>query len=219
MMRELGERRGIARCLTGLAWVAIDEGDFATGRALHVESLAIMRELGERRGIALAHAGLGHIANVEGDHRAARVHTEESLAIMRDLGDVRNIARSLVSLGWLAIDRQDHAGARGLLAESLAIARELGDAMVAADGLEIFAYLALAVGSMDRAARLQGAAEVLRETIGVPLSPSERAGYDVDVAAVRSAMGEPKFAAAWADGREMTVEQAVAYALEEQPSA
>ena len=118
-------------------------------------------------------------------------------------------------LTWdaVAIDQRDHDRARGLLAESLAIARELGDPRVVIDGLEISAYLAVAVGRMDRAARLQGAAEALRETIGVPLSPSERALYEVTMLpAVRAA---PGFAAAWAEGRVMSVEQAVAYALEE----
>jgi tetratricopeptide (TPR) repeat protein len=214
MMNELGDRRGIARCLTGLAWIAIDEGDFATARDLHAESLAIGRDLGDRRGIALGLAGLGRIAAVQGDWATARTSHEESLAIVRELGDMRNIARLLMHLGWVAVEQQDPAGAQERLAESLAIADELGDSLSLIDGLELSASLALALGRMDRAAQLRGAAEAYREVIGVPPRPTERASDDVDIAAIRAALGEPGFAAVWAEGRAMTLEQAVTYALE-----
>lgn len=215
IMRALGDKRGIARSLDGLAWVANDVGDFSTGHALHEESLAIAREVGDRRGIALALSGLGYVASVRRDHAEARTLAEESLAIMRALGDRREVARTLAHLGAVAVDQEDHARARGLLAESLAIARELGDPRVVIDGLETSAYLAVAVGRPDRAARLQGAAEALRDTIGVALSPSERALYEVTtLTAVRAAQGEHGIAAAWADGRAMSQKQAAAYALE-----
>lgn len=97
--------------------------------------------------------------------------------------------------------------------------RELGDARVVVDGLEISALLALTVGQMDRAARLLGAADALRETIGQPLSPSERAGVDVDVATVRTALGDDAFTAAWAVGRAMSLEEVIAYALEDPSSS
>jgi non-specific serine/threonine protein kinase len=214
ILRARGDRHGVARGLVGLAWIANDEGDFAMGRALHEESLSIMRELGDGRGIALALNGLGNFASVHSDHAAARACHEESLAIMRALGDRYGVSRALVGLAWVGIDQQDHAGARGVLAESLAIAHGLGYPRVVIDGLETFAYLAVAVDRMDRAARLQGAAEALRETIGVPLTTMERAQYDP--AAVRASL---ELAAAWEEGRAMSVEQAVAYALDEQPSA
>jgi predicted ATPase len=217
--RELGDQRGVARCLIGLGWIASNEGDYATGRALHEECLAIMREVGDRRGIAQALGGLGHVAYVQGDHTEARAYHEESLSIAREVGDQRSVARSLTNLGWLAIERRDHTGAREWLAEGLAISYELGDARQLIDGLETFVCLALALSDMEQAARLQGAAEAIRDTIGAPLSPSERTFYDVEVAAVRAALGEVTFAAAWGAGRAMTLEQAVAYALDAVGSA
>jgi tetratricopeptide (TPR) repeat protein len=218
-MRELGAKSGIARCLTGLAWIAIDEGDFATARGLHVESLEMGRELGDRRGIALGLAGLGRVATIQGDRTAARSYHEESLAIVRNLGDSRNIARSLMHLAWLAVDQQDLAGARERLAEALAIADELGDVRSLIDGIELSAYLAMALDRMGRAARLRGAAEARREASSVPLSSTERATDEIDIATIRAALGELGFEAAWAEGRAMTLEQAVAYVLEEQPPA
>jgi DNA-binding NarL/FixJ family response regulator len=60
------------------------------------------------------------------------------------------------------------------------------------------------------AARLWGAAEGLRDVIGAPLPPVYHADYDRSVAAIRSSLGEKSFAAAWAEGRTMTPEQALA---------
>jgi hypothetical protein len=87
------------------------------------------------------------------------------------------------------------------------------------DGIELSAYLALALGTMGRAARLRGAAETRREASSVPLSPTEQATDEIDIATIRAALGEAAFEAAWAEGRAMTLEQAVAYALDEQPPA
>jgi hypothetical protein len=60
-----------------------------------------------------------------------------------------------------------------------------------------------------------GAAQVLREAIGIPLPPVERAEHERRVAAVRAALGEETFTAAWAVGRTLPLEQAIAEALAE----
>jgi hypothetical protein len=73
--------------------------------------------------------------------------------------------------------------------------------------------VAVAQAQSERAARLFGAAEALREAIGTPLPPADRAEHDRSVAAVRTALGEEAFAAAWAEGRALTLEHAVAFAL------
>ncbi len=54
------------------------------------------------------------------------------------------------------------------------------------------------------AARLWGAAEVLREMIGEPLSPVEQASYESAIKNAHRRLGERAFAAAWAQGRTMT---------------
>jgi DNA-binding NarL/FixJ family response regulator len=74
--------------------------------------------------------------------------------------------------------------------------------------LEGWADMVAAQGEPAWAARLWGAAEGLRETIGTPLPPVYRADYEHSVAAARTQLGEKTFAAAWAEGRAMTPEQA-----------
>jgi hypothetical protein len=77
----------------------------------------------------------------------------------------------------------------------------------------------VAQGQSERAARLFGALEAHRETVGAPPVAAERAEYHRSVAGARTALGEEAFAAAWAEGRAMTLEQATAYALDELANA
>jgi DNA-binding NarL/FixJ family response regulator len=68
-------------------------------------------------------------------------------------------------------------------------------------------------GQPERAARLYGAAEALREAIGIPLPPYHRPEYEREVAVTREALGEDRFAAAYAAGRALSIDEAVAEAL------
>jgi hypothetical protein len=119
-------------------------------------------------------------------------------------------------VGRVALRREEYGAARDLYEESLAICRELGNRLGCVVGLEGLAALAVALGQSERAARLFGAAEELREAMGFrPLWPSERAEHERPVTAVRTALGQEAFAAAWTEGRAMSLEDAIAYALAE----
>ena len=212
--RELGDKSGIAASLNNLGNVAADQGDYAAARVLYEESLTIRRELGNKSGIAASLNNLGNVAYNQGDYGGARVLLEESLAIARELEDKSGIAFSLNNLGNVAADQGDYGGARVLLEESLTIRRVLGAKAVIADDLKAFATLAAREVQEARGARLWGAAAALRETFGSPLPPAKHEKQERETTAVRETLGEDAFAAAWAEGRVMTMEQAIEYALE-----
>jgi hypothetical protein len=109
-------------------------------------------------------------------------------------------------MGIVALNRGDLVAARLLNAESLVIRRELVDRTGIADSLEGFAAVAWACEKPSTAARLWGAATHLREEIGAPLAPSERADYDRLVAAARAAAGPKAFDRAWQEGGALRVE-------------
>ena len=102
-----------------------------------------------------------------------------------------------------------------LYRESLTVQRELNAWEHIAESLEALAGVAQVWAEPGEAARLFGVAEALREAMGAPLPPSDRKEYDRDEAAVRTALGEEASATAWAEGRAMTLEQAIELALEE----
>jgi predicted ATPase/class 3 adenylate cyclase len=215
IFRESGDKAGISWSLLGLGSVALSQGDSGAARVLLEESLAIFRERGHKLGIAWSLTILGNVARNEGDAGAARALFEESLAIFREVWDKQGIAKSLCGLGIVVRDQGDLGAARVLIEESLVIFRELGDKEGIAYNLEGLAAVAVAQAQSERAACLFGAAEALREAMGAPLPPAHRAAHDRSVAAVRAALREEAFTAAWAAGRAMPLAQAIEYALQE----
>jgi predicted ATPase/DNA-binding SARP family transcriptional activator len=213
--RELGDRQGIAQSLGNLGIVAHEQGDYDSARSLLEASLEIFREMGDRHGIAYCLINLGEAAWSQGDYASARSLQEESLEIGRELGNMMGVAQSLGNLGNVAWSQGDYASARSLQEESLDIKRQLGDRRGIASSLEAFAGLNGKAIKREKAARLWGAAERLREEIGSPLRPTDQEEQNGAAAAVRAAIGENAFAAAWAEGRIMTMEQAIEYALTE----
>jgi DNA-binding SARP family transcriptional activator len=123
----------------------------------------------------------------------------------------------LFLLGMIELKRGDLDRGAPLLEEGALIARELKGRLGGA-------YYGLGLGKVSalrgrpvRAARLWGAAEALREQMGMLLSQFDLAhsGYERDLATVVSALDEASFDAAWAEGRAMSPEQVFEYALDE----
>src|SRR5207249_753697 len=127
----------------------------------------------------------------------------------------RGIAWSVVNLAFVVQSQGDSGAARALFEESLAISQEHGYKPRIVENLEGLAAVAVAQGQAERAARLAGAAEGLREAMGAPLPPADRAEHERSVGAARTALGEAAFASAWAEGRTLSLEAAVAFALVE----
>jgi DNA-binding CsgD family transcriptional regulator len=86
-----------------------------------------------------------------------------------------------------------------------------------ASNLNVSAALAGAQEQAERSARLWGAAETLRERIGIVFSPFERSYFEPYISAAQGRLDEASWDAAWAEGRALTLEQAVEYALETRP--
>ncbi len=211
--RALGDRRGIAAALNLLGIAASEEADHEAARALYAESLAIRREMGDQRAIADSLNNLGVEAYYEGDYTTANTLHAESLAIRRELGDQAGVAHSLGNLADAARQQGDYGRATVLYAETLALFAELSDKPKSAFCLEGLAAVAGAQGQSARSVRLFGAAAALREALGAPLPPADRADYDTSVADLRTQLGEKAFVAAWVEGSAMNLEQAVAYGL------
>lgn len=134
---------------------------------------------------------------------AGELGVKPSAETTRLVQHIRNVAR---------LDG-DYLRSALLLGESLATSREPGDEEDIAMYLAGLAGIAGVEGQAERAARLFGAAQALYERIGRAVDPGDRTGYHRNLSAVRARHDETALAAAWAEGRAMTLEQAIAYAL------
>jgi len=213
LSRALGDHKGVAGTLNSMGIMAQRQRAYARATALFEESVAVQRAVGNTAGIAGALNNLGLIAQAQGQYARATALYEESLALKRATGHQGGIAISLGNLGVVALMQGDLAGAAMLFRESLALKREARDREGLATTLEEMGAIAHAWGQPERAARLLGAAARLRDAIGASQRSDVWPHYEATVAAVRRALGEAAFAAAWAEGRALSLEQAVAAAL------
>jgi non-specific serine/threonine protein kinase len=181
--------------------------------------LTLSREVGDVLGIAVSLGNLGYATLLQADWERSTSLLGESLTLFREVGDRLDIALTSAHLGFAAVSRGDHRRAAGLLEEGLALSHELGDKPSTATSLEGMARVAGIGSRAHRGARLWGAAHALREDIGAPLPSHERALHEPYVAAVRAELGEGVWEALWEEGRKMSLEVAVEYALSEREAA
>jgi predicted ATPase/class 3 adenylate cyclase len=209
--RALGDRQGLASSLSNLAIVHMRRGDYRAAEGMLMESLELRRSIGDEAGIVASLHNLGNTAYAQGDLITARGWYEEALDLARRHGDAHAAANILIDLGNVAAGEDRYGAARTLYLESLTQLRELGDRAYVAFVLEGLARVETGEGRAASAARLMGAAEALRETIGVPLPPPWDRDFRMAAEAVRVALGESSFAAEWAAGRAMSIGEAFSY--------
>jgi hypothetical protein len=154
------------------------------------------------------------MALLEGDLASARTYCDEAIEMHRS--DPERAAWEIYRIrSKIALAEGQRARSRGFLRQALTFSRKHVAKRTGAATLEGMAALEQAEGQGERAAQLLGAAAALREALGTPLRPIDMSEHETLRAALHEALGEDAFAAAFAAGRALNWEEAVAYALEE----
>jgi DNA-binding CsgD family transcriptional regulator/tetratricopeptide (TPR) repeat protein len=211
LYNELGMATGVYR----RAASADDEREaLERSRAYLERGLDLAREIGDTEQLGLILNNLGINAQNRGDLDLSAMYFAEARAVSQALGDKRVISLVTHGRGRLAYLQGDYPLAATLFRESLLLFHERDEAWGIALGLGKSAILAQLHHDSERAARLFGAAEALHERIGSPPSVSQRRDHEPVIPAVRAALGDDAFRAAWSAGRALSVDDAVALALE-----
>jgi predicted ATPase/DNA-binding XRE family transcriptional regulator/tetratricopeptide (TPR) repeat protein len=217
LARESKDDTMVAHALHGLSNAAMNQGKFEEVAALLEECLPLARSTGEYWLVAMALNNLAEIERLQGKIEQAEQKFKEGLEILAQIGDQYFTPILLDGLGTIAQYRRDYEGARVIHRQCLSLSRELDDRRIIALTLEKLAGVATGQGQGDRAARLLGAAEALREAIHVQVESIDRGDYDRIVAMTRASMEADRLSDAWAEGGAMDLEQAIEYALEDLP--
>jgi len=168
--RELGDDKGVAICLAGMANVTSDQGDQSAARALAKEALEIGRLLDDREVMARALMSIGLSFSRDSDPRSAAAAYQESLAILREQSFPLLLAITLSNLGVMIGDVDGDETARPYHEEALALKRELGDQRGIGYSLANLGMAATNRGDLGEAAML------LTESITVFRELGERRG-------------------------------------------
>jgi predicted ATPase/transcriptional regulator with XRE-family HTH domain len=213
LARGVGDAWMEAFTLTNQGAAMIQLGRTADAEGLYRASLALFEALGDPWGRSIAVRGLAGLMLAREEYGAARALYEQSVPLFRQTGDTRGLAQTLLGLGRAALREGAGEYAEQVFAEALACWKEVG---IGAGVVRCLAGLAAAAagrGRLERAAGLFAAASTLAPTVGVTFSAADAHEHARVVADLRARLPEADFAAAWAAGRAMTLDEATAHAL------
>ena len=196
--QEHGRSMWEADVLCALAENALCQGDLTTART-HLQAASNLSGTSENRWLQMLRCYFrGLLAYYEGDAAAAMTLLDETTALAREGQFKPDLARSLVALGRVKRTLGQLLPASELLTEGLDLFRALGHKLGMANAIEELGAVSVAQGDGLQAAMLFSTAHALREGMGAPLPPVDRAAYDSVLAACRAQLGETAFAEAWA---------------------
>ncbi len=194
---------------------AIALQDYESALTYGEEAIAVSEAGGNRWGSSMTIFGLGFFARTIGDYDQARSRFRTCLPVFLEFGDKHRINMIQSELAHIEREQGQFKQAIPMYRETILEWQRLGHRAAIAHQLECFAFIAKAQEQPERAAKLFGAAEALREKINIAMTPQERIEYDRGIADLRANMDEKVFASHWAEGRSMRMDEAIEFALEE----
>jgi tetratricopeptide (TPR) repeat protein len=213
LSQTLGDPWQLGWMLTQLGWThLVAQGDLSRAASLAEQGLALVRELGNQLYSARVHGILGEIRRQQGKLDEARMLLEEGLAFFKKKALQNGVFEFQISLARLLAQQGQVMEAQALYHENRALLPATRQKPLIAEYLEGWGVVLATLGAPERAARLWGSAEVLREAIDTPMLPIYREVYAQAVASARTRLSNDAFAAAWNEGRSMTPAQALAAA-------
>jgi hypothetical protein len=191
----------------------IKDHDFTSASIYEQEGLALIGESGNVWITIMTLFGTGRGAMFRKEFAVARDRFSKCLPVFEEMGDDHRA--NMIHSELAHMDRYEgkYEQAEAVYRKTILVWQKLGHRAAVAHQLECFAFLAKASEKAERAAHLFGAAEILREKIHIPMQPTEQVEYEQEVADLRKGMDEKVFISIWAEGRTMTMEQAIDLAL------
>ena len=214
---ELQNMTGLTLTLHNLGGLLVENrGDYARALTLLMESLKLSRELGGH--FFLIPHTLNHLGNLSlnrRDYEQARRLFDESMNLSCESDNKYGIGHALHGLGHLAHLLGEYENAQEYYKKSVMVLHEINGIVEIIWNLIAMADMAYINGQPIRGATLLGASEKLREITPTPIMRIRREAFEHSISIAHSLLSEIEFDKAWKRGREMTLDQAVAFAINE----
>jgi len=212
---EMDYPSGVARSLAALGHLALRQGDYPAAHRWLDKALATQKQLKKGRYAIYTLAHLGELASREGDYTQAQLYYKECMTLIDQTGGLSTMAGwMVVKFGHATLWQGNLASARELLEQSMRHFTRTNEKIGIIFTIEGLARLALKQEQPDQALCLITWADATRETIDNPRPQPEQADVDRDLAAIRAQLDEAAFAAVQAKGWAMSMDEAIACALE-----
>jgi tetratricopeptide (TPR) repeat protein len=217
-MVRLAESRGDWLALAGIAasrayFEATANGDLAAAETQLLRASEAADRSGNPRVIAFISASRGELSGFTGRLADARDSLGRAIVGYEELGDRRLVLMTRSELAHTLRRGGENDEAEALYRETLHGWQHAGNRGAIAHQLECFGFLAVARKDFARAARLLAAAEAIREVAEAVMVGTERAEYDAAMSQLRGSLDATALDSAWAEGRRLTTDEAVALAI------
>jgi predicted ATPase/DNA-binding XRE family transcriptional regulator/Tfp pilus assembly protein PilF len=215
MSERLGDRSTSVWALHCLGRVSQHEGRTDEARRHYEASIALSRHISpDGRGMSSALGNLGHLEMTQGNLARARALMEEAILVDEAEGEIGHLVQAVADLGTILLRSGQDDEAERKLFEALELQRSIQDQRSTAYIFEDLATLALRRGDVARSVRLFAAAAALREQIGATVPADTREALDSQVTEARQALDHDAFDDAWDWGQSVSLDDAIAYALD-----
>ena len=218
LFEHLGDIWGKSRVSDLLGGLFLRQGNYEKARFYFEQNLEFDEEIKLKPGIVNALGSLGDLHRHQHNYIQAKQYYEKSLEISRTYGMKEDWGLGLYFLGLLALHQNSYSAARGYFVDYIKAERESLNKVNAY--IFVLSQAAVSAGSnqLERAARLSGAAQGISETLEYKISRFNQAEFDRHIQIAREQLEETRFQELQAAGRAMTMEHAIAYALEDDSS-
>ena len=188
--------------------IELAEGNLASAHQLLDEALAISEKTNNQFSVGFLQTALGLIDCYEGNYARGKETIEIGIEKVRK--EYASKASALLTYRsyalWL---EKDVPGAARSYRDTLQELRDNFYFIRIPECLEGLGKIAVAQNQLEHGARLFGAAEAMREKMGTPIPPIQRGEYEAHARSLETA-----FALSWSHGRAMTIDEAIALALD-----
>ncbi len=213
ILRSQGPRPLLADALIRLAHALIALGDIGTAQRHLEERLALVRAIGDERRIASTLNTMADLHRLDNNLELAAPLYEEALTLALRKCDPPTLAICQLNLALVSVLRGDPARAHTLLREALSLVEKTAFKHVVSIALDVAFALAVARGEWTVGARLLGASEAQQAEMRHQREAADAASVAPYAARTREALGEAEFAAAYAAGRALSYDDALAETL------
>lgn len=210
----LGDEGTKARLLDNLGSIAGLLGNYSDAELFYREGLELQRSAGRPEPLANVLNNLAEMLRAQGKYAEAIAFYQESLTFFRQLEFPFGIGTLLLNIAAVERDQRNYQRAHDLFREALSLLRDLDEVNLILSGLIGVASVLICKGEAKRAARLSAAIEEIMRSGEYQLDQADQDEYDHVNRSINARLGESARSAAFAEGRVMSMEQVLAYALD-----
>jgi len=214
LLREAGPLVETFNLLNYMATVSIWHGKYQAVQQILDEVKNIQEKLGQQES-AHTNYNLGRVYYRLGDYQAAQENLEKTVFLSKQIGDNFRLDWASVFLGYVFLRMGKLDPAREIFIKCMKRFKEpemLPGVFFAIEGL---ASLNIVLQKPKKAAKLFAWADKQREEINMPRPPTEKDDVEKEISLIVEMMGEENYAAAYEKGSNMTMQQAMEYAVKE----